>query len=71
MKRNCYQSTPESKGRQRRNADLLPFGVEDGAAPSYDNDKANGDICSASRKDERKNQSANLYAAMQISSAKS
>src|SRR5580658_4063806 len=29
MERNRYQSTPRSKGRQRRKAELLPFGAED------------------------------------------
>ena len=68
--KNRDQSTPKSKGRRRRKAELLPFGVEDGPAPRYDDDKADGDVRSTSRKDARKYQSPDLYAAMPISSAK-
>src|SRR6202161_3143296 len=44
MERNGYQSTPRSKGRRRRKAELLPFGAEDGPAPRYDDDNADGDV---------------------------
>ena len=65
--KNRDQSTPKSKGRRRRKAELLPFGAEDGPAPRYE---ADGDVRSTSRKDARKHQSPDLYAAMPISSAK-
>jgi hypothetical protein len=65
------QSTPKSKGRRRRKAELLPFGAEEGPAPRYDDDNADGDVRSPSRKDARKHQSPDLYATMPRSSAKS
>jgi hypothetical protein len=71
MERNLYQSTPESKGRRRRKAYLLPFSVEEELVERYDNDNTDGDVRSTSRKDARKYQSPDLYAAMPRSSAKS
>jgi hypothetical protein len=68
--KNRDQSTPKSIGRRRRKAELLPFGAEDGPAPRYDNDNADGDVRSTSRKDARKHQSPDLNAAMPMSSAK-
>src|ERR1700735_3747847 len=54
MESNHPQSTPSSKGRRRRKAELLPFGAEDGPAPAYDADNADGNVRSTSRKDELK-----------------
>ena len=70
MKRNRCQSTPEEKRRRRRRADLLPLSVEQELVQCYDNDNTDGDVRSTSRKDARKHQSAELYAAMPMSSAK-
>jgi len=46
----------------------MTYRAEDGAA-RHDNDKADGDVQSTSRKDELRYESAVLYAAMPMSSA--
>src|SRR5947207_13391169 len=60
----------EARGRRRRKAKFLRYSAEDRAA-RRDNDNADGNVGSASKKNEPKVQSADFYAKMAISSSKS